>query len=191
MISYRNHGSLELQIRRPVACFPRRHSCRIEAWPVGEEWVHENRPLRDSPTSFRASPNETAFDTVPRVVRSLFGRRQVFAMPTIFHRIINKEIPAKIVYEDELCLAFHDVAPQAPTHVLVIPKKELPNLAAASEADQSLLGHLLLTAKKVAEQLGLTNGYRTVINCGRDGGQSVDHLHIHILGGRALHWPPG
>ena len=146
---------------------------------------------RKTPLSVRPSPNETAFDTVPRVVQGSFARRQVFAMPTIFKRIIDKEIPAKIVHEDDLCLAFHDVAPQAPTHVLVIPKKELSNLAAAAEADQALLGHLLLTAKKVAEQLGLTNGYRTVINCGRDGGQSVDHLHIHVLGGRALHWPPG
>lgn len=112
-------------------------------------------------------------------------------MTTIFQRIIDKEIPAKIVHEDDLCLAFHDVAPQAPTHVLVIPKKPLTNLAAAGNQDQVLLGHLLLTAKQVAEQLGLSNGYRTVINCGRDGGQSVDHLHIHVLGGRALHWPPG
>lgn len=112
-------------------------------------------------------------------------------MSTIFKRIIDKEIPAKIVHEDELCMAFHDVSPQAPTHVLVIPKKELANLAATANEDQALLGHLLLTAKKVANQLGLDNGYRTVINCGRDGGQSVDHLHIHILGGRALHWPPG
>ena len=168
--------------------------------------MHEKRPFRGSRTrcrtfiphspflilhSFGPSPNETAFDTVPRVVQSSSGSRPVFAMPTIFKRIIDKEIPAKIVHEDELCLAFHDVAPQAPTHVLVIPKKELANLAATSEADQALLGHMLLTAKKVAEQLGLTNGYRTVINCGRDGGQSVDHLHIHVLGGRALHWPPG
>ena len=112
-------------------------------------------------------------------------------MATIFQRIINKEIPAQIVFEDDQCLAFHDVAPQAPTHVLVIPKKPLPNLAAAQADDQALLGHLLLVAKQVAEQLGLSNGYRTVINCGSDGGQSVDHLHIHVLGGRALHWPPG
>ena len=112
-------------------------------------------------------------------------------MATIFQRIINKEIPAQIVFEDDLCLAFHDAAPQAPTHVLVIPKKPLPNLAAAQADDQALLGHLLLVAKQVAEQLGLSNGYRTVINCGSDGGQSVDHLHVHVLGGRALHWPPG
>jgi histidine triad (HIT) family protein len=128
---------------------------------------------------------------VLRVARRLLGRSQVFVMPTIFQRIIDKEIPAKIVFEDDLCLAFHDVAPQAPMHVLVIPKKPLVNLAAAADGDEALLGHLLLTAKKVAEQLGLANGYRTVINCGRDGGQSVDHLHIHLLGGRALHWPPG
>lgn len=112
-------------------------------------------------------------------------------MATIFQRIIDKEIPANIVFEDDLCLAFHDVAPQAPTHVLVIPKKPLPNLAAAQADDQALLGHLLLVAKQIADQLGLSNGYRTVVNCGKDGGQSVDHLHIHVLGGRALHWPPG
>lgn len=112
-------------------------------------------------------------------------------MATIFKRIIDKEIPAKIVFEDELCLAFHDAAPQAPTHVLIIPKKEICNLAAASAEDETLLGHLLLVAKQVANQLGLANGYRTVINCGRDGGQSVDHLHVHLLGGRSLHWPPG
>ena len=112
-------------------------------------------------------------------------------MATIFQRIIDKEIPANIVFEDDVCLAFHDVAPQAPTHVLVIPKKPLPNLAAAQADDQALLGHLLLVAKQIADQLGLSNGYRTVINCGKDGGQSVDHLHIHVLGGRALHWPPG
>lgn len=112
-------------------------------------------------------------------------------MATIFQRIIDKAIPAQIVFEDDLCLAFHDVAPQAPTHVLVIPKKPLPNLAAAQADDQALLGHLLLVAKQIAEQLGLSSGYRTVINCGKDGGQSVDHLHIHVLGGRTMHWPPG
>jgi histidine triad (HIT) family protein len=110
---------------------------------------------------------------------------------TIFKRIIDREIPATIVHEDDLCLAFRDVNPQAPTHVLVIPKKEIPSLADAGDDDAALLGHLLVTAKKVAAQLGLENGYRTVINCGRDGGQSVDHLHVHVLGGRSLAWPPG
>lgn len=110
---------------------------------------------------------------------------------TIFKRIIDREIPATLLHEDDLCLAFRDVNPQAPTHVLVIPKKEIPSLADADEGDAALLGHLLLTAKKIAVELGLENGYRTVINCGRDGGQSVDHLHVHLLGGRALAWPPG
>ncbi len=110
---------------------------------------------------------------------------------TIFKRIIDREIPAALVHEDDLCLAFRDVNPQAPTHVLVIPKKEIPSLADADDSDAALLGHLLITAKKIAVQLGLENGYRTVINCGRDGGQSVDHLHVHLLGGRSLSWPPG
>lgn len=110
---------------------------------------------------------------------------------TIFKRIIDREIPAKIVYETDRCLAFHDVNPQAPVHVLVIPKQEIPSLADAQESDEELLGHLLLSARRVAEQLGLASGYRTVINCGPDGGQSVDHLHVHLLGGRSLGWPPG
>lgn len=110
---------------------------------------------------------------------------------TIFKRIIDKEIPAEILFEDDLCLAFRDVNPQAPTHVLVIPKKEIVAVSAAEQEDGVLLGHLLLTAKKMAEQLGLGRGYRLVINNGPDGGQSVDHLHVHLLGGRPLGWPPG
>jgi histidine triad (HIT) family protein len=110
---------------------------------------------------------------------------------TIFKRIIDKEIPATIVYEDERCLAFRDIGPQAPTHILVIPRKEIPSLAEASEDDAPLLGHLLVTARKLAAQLGLANGFRIVINAGPDGGQSVDHLHVHLLGGRPLAWPPG
>ena len=110
---------------------------------------------------------------------------------TIFKRIIDREIPATILFEDDRCLAFRDVNPQAPTHVLVIPKKEIASLADAVDADESLLGHLLVVAKQVAVSLGLSNGYRAVINCGRDGGQSVDHLHVHLLGGRSLTWPPG
>ncbi len=113
------------------------------------------------------------------------------AAKTIFKRIIDKEIPANVVYEDDRCLAFRDVNPQAPVHLLVIPRKEIPSLAEATDEDASLLGHLLLTARKLAAQLGLTQGYRVVINCGPDGGQSVDHLHLHVLGGRSLEWPPG
>ena len=105
--------------------------------------------------------------------------------------VIGREIPANIVYEDDLCLAFTDVNPQAPTHILVIPKKPIPKLEEAQEDDQNLLGHLLVTVKKVAQQAGLNNGYRVVINNGNDGGQTVDHLHLHILGGRSLSWPPG
>ena len=110
---------------------------------------------------------------------------------TIFKKIIDKEIQAKLVHEDDQCLAFHDVGPQAPTHVLVIPKREISSLAEAADSDAALLGHLLLVASKLAVQLGLTSGYRIVINCGPDGGQSVDHLHLHLLGGRQMAWPPG
>lgn len=111
---------------------------------------------------------------------------------TIFKRIIDKEIPAKIVYEDERSLAFHDVNPQAPTHILVIPKKEIASIAEMdAEQDRELMGHLLHVANLVAQQLNLKNGYRVVINCGKDGGQTVDHLHLHVLGGRAMSWPPG
>jgi histidine triad (HIT) family protein len=110
---------------------------------------------------------------------------------TIFGKIIRKEIPAEIVYEDELSLAFKDVNPQAPTHILVIPKKPIPQLDTATSEDRDLLGHLLLTARKVAQQVGLQNGYRVVINNGNDGGQTVYHLHFHILGDRQMRWPPG
>lgn len=109
----------------------------------------------------------------------------------IFGKIIRKEIPADIVYEDNLALAFRDVNPQAPVHILVIPKQPIARLSDAESTDHALMGHLLLTVKRVAEQAGLTNGYRVVINNGDDGGQTVNHLHLHILGGRSMHWPPG
>lgn len=111
---------------------------------------------------------------------------------TVFDKIIARELPAEIVYEDDDCLAFHDVSPQAPVHVLVIPKQRIVNLAALTAADQELAGKLLMTIRHVAEQLGLVDdGYRVVVNCGSQGGQSVDHLHFHILGGRQMKWPPG
>jgi histidine triad (HIT) family protein len=110
---------------------------------------------------------------------------------TIFSKIIDRKIPARIEYEDDRCLAFHDVAPQAPTHVLVIPKKPIPSLADLEPADEALVGHLVMVATQLAAKLGLGDGYRLVVNCGRDGGQSVDHLHVHLLGGRQMHWPPG
>ncbi|KAM8983670.1 adenosine 5'-monophosphoramidase HINT1 [Guaruba guarouba] len=110
---------------------------------------------------------------------------------TIFGKIIRKEIPANIIYEDEQCLAFHDISPQAPTHFLVIPKKPIVRLSEAEDSDESLLGHLMIVGKKCAANLGLTNGFRMVVNEGPEGGQSVYHVHLHILGGRQLGWPPG
>ena len=111
---------------------------------------------------------------------------------TLFEKIIAREIPADIVYEDDRVLAFKDINPQAPVHVLVIPKQSIPRIAEATDHDQDLLGHLLLKARDVSGELGLKeNGFRLVINNGPDGGESVPHLHCHILGGRALNWPPG
>ena len=112
-------------------------------------------------------------------------------MTTLFAKIIQREIPADIVYEDDQCLAFRDINPQAPTHVLLIPKREIPRLADAAVADQALLGHLLLAAGKIARQLGVADAFRLVVNNGADAGQSVFHLHLHILAGRPLRWPPG
>lgn len=110
---------------------------------------------------------------------------------TIFSKIIRREIPADIVYEDDQCLAFRDIDPKAPTHILVIPKQPIPSLADASAADAPLLGHLLYAVNQVAQQQSLNQGYRVVINTGQDGGQTVFHLHLHLLGGRGLEWPPG
>ena len=109
---------------------------------------------------------------------------------TIFSKIINKEIPADIVYEDEKCIAFNDISPQAPIHILVIPRKEIPKLSESQEADRDLLGHLMLSATQIAKKLNLDD-YRLVINNGADAGQTVFHLHIHILAGRPFGWPPG
>jgi histidine triad (HIT) family protein len=113
------------------------------------------------------------------------------AEPTIFKRIIDRQIPAKIVYEDDLCLAFEDIHPAAPNHLILIPKKEIPSVNDVGEGDVPIVGHLLLAAKKIARQLGLGNGYRLVANCGRDAGQEVMHLHFHLLAGRRFGWPPG
>lgn len=111
---------------------------------------------------------------------------------TLFEKIIARQIPARIVYEDDLVLAMHDIHPQSPIHVLIIPKNPVPRIAEAQPEDQPLLGHLLLKAAEVAAQLGLSeSGYRLVINNGPDGGESVPHLHCHILGGRPMGWPPG
>lgn len=111
---------------------------------------------------------------------------------TIFKKIIDKELPADIVHEDELCMAFRDVAPQAPTHILIIPKKEITSMATVKAEDKEVLGHMMIQASQIAEKEGLAeNGYRLVVNTNNDGGQTVYHLHIHLLGGRQLSWPPG
>jgi histidine triad (HIT) family protein len=111
---------------------------------------------------------------------------------TIFEKIIAREIPAKIVWEDDDAIAFHDVNPQAPVHVLIVPKKVLPRLSVATEKDRALLGKLLLVAGELAKKLEIDQtGYRVVINSGPDAGESVPHLHVHLLGKRALAWPPG
>jgi len=110
---------------------------------------------------------------------------------TIFEKIIAREIPAKLVWENDDAIAFHDVNPQAPVHVLIVPKKVIPRLAEATEADGATLGNLLLAAAEIARKLGLKGGYRVVINNGPDAGESVPHLHVHLLGNRALSWPPG
>ena len=110
---------------------------------------------------------------------------------TLFQKIMDGEIPANIEHEDDLCIAIHDIDPQAPTHILVIPRKPIPRVGEASAEDQSTLGHLLLTAASIAKKLNLDGGFRVVINNGPDGGESVPHLHVHLLGGRSLSWPPG
>ncbi len=110
---------------------------------------------------------------------------------TIFSKIIRKEIPAEIVYEDDQCLAFKDVNPQAPIHVLIIPKKVITKVADASNVDQNILGHLLLKAGEIAEDLGVKDAFRLVINNGENAGQTVFHLHVHLLAGRSFNWPPG
>ena len=112
-------------------------------------------------------------------------------MSTIFSKIIRREIPADIVYEDEHCLAFRDINPQAPTHILVIPKKEIVKLSDASDGEQALMGHLMLAVGKIARQEGVEDAFRLVVNNGEGAGQSVLHLHLHIIAGRRMHWPPG
>ena len=111
--------------------------------------------------------------------------------PTLFEKIINREIPADILYEDELSIVIKDISPQAPTHLLIIPKKVIPKLSDATSEDQNILGHLMLVAGKIAEQLELDETFRLVVNNGAKAGQSVFHLHLHLLSGRSLNWPPG
>lgn len=110
---------------------------------------------------------------------------------TIFKRIIDKEIPADVIYEDDLCLAFKDIAPKAPTHVLIIPKKEIATVDDIADEDAALIGHIWIVIRNLARDLGLEEGYRVIVNCKEAGGQEVPHLHYHLLGGRKMTWPPG
>ncbi|GAB5367831.1 hypothetical protein AAMO2058_001265400 [Amorphochlora amoebiformis] len=128
-----------------------------------------------------------------RVLVGLRPLRRGFAghNPTIFGKILSKEIPADIVYEDDKCIAFKDVNPVASTHILVIPRKHIPQVSKADYEDAELLGHLLLTAKTVAKEQKLEKGFRLVINDGEQGSQTVYHLHVHLIGGRQMTWPPG
>lgn len=113
------------------------------------------------------------------------------AMSCIFCKIIEGAIPSKAVYQDELAYAFSDINPKAPVHVLIVPREHIGSIDEADGTRRALLGHLMWAATEVARNKGLSNGYRIVVNCGEDGGQTVDHLHLHLLGGRAMHWPPG
>lgn len=113
------------------------------------------------------------------------------AEKTIFQKIIDREMDADIVHEDDRCVAFRDINPQAPTHILIVPRKPIPSIDDLTEDDKELVGHLYVVARDLAQKEGLDNGYRTVINCGDEGGQSVYHLHLHLLGGRRMDWPPG
>ena len=128
---------------------------------------------------------------VNSVATFLLGEISTMSETTIFQKIIDRQIPASIVYEDEHCLAFRDIAPQAPTHVLVIPKKPIVSLATVEPDDHAVLGHLLIVIRRLADQLQLHNGFRVVCNNGTDAGQLVPHLHFHLLAGRAMNWPPG
>ena len=112
-------------------------------------------------------------------------------MKTLFERIIDREIPARIEFEDEHCIAIHDIHPQAPVHLLIIPKKVIPRVEAATAADQPTLGHLFLVAGQLAKKLDLANGFRLVVNNGPDASESVPHLHVHLLAKRQMNWPPG
>ena len=110
---------------------------------------------------------------------------------TLFEKIADREIPADIVFEDEFCLAFRDINPQAPVHILVVPRKPIPSLDDLTMEDRELMGHLFICAKQIAASEGCSNGYRTVFNCGDDGLQTVPHIHLHLIGGKKLRWPPG
>ncbi len=122
---------------------------------------------------------------------SFVAKLPFMAEKTLFQKIMDREEPGDILYEDDLCAALRDINPQAPTHVLIVPRKPIPTLDDLTEEDESLVGHLFLVAQEVAAEEGLTDGYRTVFNNGRDAQQTVEHIHLHLIGGRRMSWPPG
>ncbi|CAI8007184.1 Histidine triad nucleotide-binding protein 2, mitochondrial [Geodia barretti] len=158
-------------------------------------WSHVNvvlsRPLQTSCPTTAAAGDESEVERARETDATRKQNPSTTQEDTIFSKILRKEVPADIIYEDEMCMAFHDVSPVAPTHFLVIPRNPIPMLSASTDRDTQLLGHLLVVARNLAEKENLSDGYRIVINNGRDGAQSVYHLHVHVIGGRQLSWPPG
>lgn len=161
----------------------------LQPYPFPREWSTVSCASSGPDVIFRRLDDWVAAWTK----MSFVTRKKVTRMPekTIFKKIIDGEIPADVVFEDDHCLAFRDANPQAPTHVLVIPKKEIASWSEIAEEDQKLIGHLALVIRQLAVELELAAGYRVVVNNGQDGGQTVDHLHFHLLGGRGMSWPPG
>ena len=131
------------------------------------------------------------FIYIPAKFLSAVDPFEIMSEKTLFEKIADREIPAVIIWEDEMCLVIRDINPQAPTHFLVVPRKPIKTLDDLTDEDAPLIGHMFIVAQKVAEQDGLTGGYRTVFNCGPDAFQTVPHIHLHVLGGRKMGWPPG
>ncbi|KAM4689875.1 putative HIT-like protein isoform 1-T2 [Rhinophrynus dorsalis] len=172
------YTSLSVRCSQPIL------SSRVLAATQSLLWNQQQR--------FRSSGDGADSLEVQRAQRAAAERSETLnPSPTIFSRIIQKTLPAEIIYEDDKCLAFRDVNPQAPVHFLVIPRTPIPQISKVASSDTELLGHLLVTASLLAQKEGLTDGYRLVINDGKHGAQSVYHLHVHVMGGRQMGWPPG
>jgi histidine triad (HIT) family protein len=160
---------------------------RILTGPV----AHKMRPLVSQSLLSVASQQDQSFLLRRKMSEESKAQAGRPEGPTIFSKILDGSIPATFIHQDDQCVAFKDVTPQAPTHFLVIPRKPIAMLEEAEDGDAALLGHMMLVVRKVAKELGLEKGYRVVINNGVEGAQSVYHLHIHVMGGRQMSWPPG
>ncbi|XP_075043484.1 adenosine 5'-monophosphoramidase HINT2 isoform X2 [Mixophyes fleayi] len=161
-----------------VRCMGTFRFSMVSAEGLDQKWTQQQRPY--------CSSDGIHSDEVQRARQAAHSKSS-----TIFSKIIDKSLPADIIYEDDQCLAFRDVAPQAPIHFLVIPKTPITRISQVTAGDTELLGHLLFTASRLAQKEGLVDGYRIVINDGQQGAQSVYHLHLHVIGGRQMKWPPG